>query len=226
MSASISTPFRKARSIYRRGRHFLKLFWSSRSPFARKVHVVAHELAIESRITLVPTLAIPTDEDPALVAVNPLAQIPALVTDAGAAIFDSIVICEWLNMQHGKKKRSNLFPENPERRLTALRQNAVVDGALSYLLLMRAELRRPEEHRNSRILATWSRRIDAALDFIEEEKLDSGADTDIGQISMAILLSYHDFRIGRDWRDSRPISAQWFAQFEARPSMQRTAFSD
>lgn len=204
----------------------MRLFWSSRSPFARKVHVVAHELAIESRITLVPTLAIPTNEDPALAAVNPLVQIPVLVTDSGAAIFDSIVICEWLNMQYGKRGHSNLFPEDPERRLTALRQNAVADGALSYALLMRAELRRPEEHRNNRILTTWSRRINSALDFIEEEKLDSGADADIGLISMAILLSYHDFRMDRDWRDNRPSSAKWFAQFEARPSMQKTAFSD
>jgi len=204
----------------------VKLFWSSRSPYARKAWVAAHELGLETRIELRPTLALMSQEDPELAVLSPLVQIPVLLCDGEAPIFDSIVICEWLDMRFGAEAGVTLFPADPPRRLSALRRHAVADGAIAYMLALRAEHRRPPELRKAELVATWTRRVGSALDFVEKEAGDLLPDVDIGTISMAILLAYHDFRLGTDWRETRPNAARWYDRYREREAMRRTEFRD
>ncbi|MGH7044466.1 MAG: glutathione S-transferase N-terminal domain-containing protein, partial [Acetobacteraceae bacterium] len=73
----------------------MKLFHSPTSPYVRKVMACAVARGLEGRIEIVPTN--PHQSPPGLLAVNPLSRVPALVRDDGGALFDSPVICEYLD---------------------------------------------------------------------------------------------------------------------------------
>src|SRR5204863_7550506 len=85
----------------------MKLFYSPLSPYVRKCLVAARELGLHERIELVPAAAHPVNRDRNIVAHNPLGKVPTLVTDEGAVLYDSRVICEYLNAV-GK---GNLIPQ-------------------------------------------------------------------------------------------------------------------
>src|ERR1700726_2000827 len=114
----------------------MKLHWSPRSPFVRKVMVVVHELGLADHITCVRTVAAMTKPHAALMRDNPLSKIPTLVLDDGTVIYDSPVICEYLDALDGTPK---LHPTEPKARLVALRRQALGDGFLDLLVQLRDE---------------------------------------------------------------------------------------
>ena len=136
----------------------MKLHWSPRSPFVRKVMIVAHERGLTERITCVRTVAASTKPHAELMADNPLSKIPTLVLDDGAALYDSPVICEYLDALHGAAR---LFPVQPKARLEALRRQALGDGFLDLLVLLRDERLRP--HPSAAHLASAAERRAAVL---------------------------------------------------------------
>src|ERR1700733_11395148 len=75
----------------------MKLYYSPTSPYVRKCLVAALELGLREKIELLPAAAHPVDRDRALVVHNPLGKVPTLITDEGAALYDSRVICDYLN---------------------------------------------------------------------------------------------------------------------------------
>lgn len=205
----------------------LKLFWSDRSPFARKVCIAAWELGLADRLELRPTLAMHSREDADLVVASPLGQIPVLITDEGESVFDSIVICEWLDLTLRPDDMTPLFPRDAAARITALRHNALADAALSFLLQYRQELRRPDESRNPGLMDAFLRRIGRSLDWLEHHGPAAPDEVmDIGQVAVATLLSYSDFRLDGDWRTDRPGLAQWYDAAAVRPSMANTHFNE
>ena len=119
----------------------MKLHWSPRSPFVRKVMIVAHERGLVERITCVRTVAAMTKPHAELMRDNPLSKIPTLVRDDGVVIYDSPVICEYLDGLDGAPK---LFPAGGEARLVALRRQALGDGFLDLLVLARNERERAD----------------------------------------------------------------------------------
>ncbi|HWL47041.1 MAG TPA: glutathione S-transferase N-terminal domain-containing protein [Sphingomonadaceae bacterium] len=200
----------------------MKLFWSSRSPFARKVVVVAHEAGLADRIERI-AVPIPSPA-PALHRANPIAKLPTLITDDGTALADSPVICEYLDDVGG----AGLFPAPGPSRWRALGRQALADGVLDQLLLWRAELRRPEPCRAAALLASFAARLDAALVRLEEHAAAAHGDgVDIGDLAVGVMLAYLDFRFPeRDWRRGRPALAEAQARFSARPSAIATAFTE
>ncbi|HXW49283.1 MAG TPA: glutathione S-transferase N-terminal domain-containing protein [Xanthobacteraceae bacterium] len=114
----------------------MKLHWSPRSPFVRKVMIVAHERGLAGRLQCVRTVAEMTKPHAELMKDNPLSKIPTLVLDDGTALYDSPVICEYLDALDGSPK---LFPRCGQARFIALRRQALGDGFLDLLVLMRNE---------------------------------------------------------------------------------------
>ena len=114
----------------------MKLHWSPRSPFVRKVMIVAHERGLIDRLNCVRTVVAMTTPHAELMRDNPLSKIPALVLDDGTALYDSPVICEYLDALDGKPQ---LFPLDRKRRILALRRQALGDGFLDLLVLARNE---------------------------------------------------------------------------------------
>jgi glutathione S-transferase len=112
----------------------MKLYISPASPFARKVRLVAHEAGLASRVEEIPTAVSPLKPNADLAKANPLMKLPTLVTDEGFALFDSPVICEYLDSLNAGRK---LFPEAGAARWSALRQQAIADGILDAAISVR-----------------------------------------------------------------------------------------
>jgi glutathione S-transferase len=200
----------------------MRLHYSVASPFVRKVMAVAIETELDGRLEPVNRTTTPVKPNADLVRDNPLGKIPCLVTDEGAVLYDSRVICEYLDSLHDG---SRMFPGAGPARWTALRRQAEADGIMDAAVLARYEtFVRPQEHRWSEWLEGQRQKFHRALDALEAEAADFGNTVDIGTITIGCALGYLDFRYGEeDWRASRPKLAAWFERFAERPSMARTA---
>jgi glutathione S-transferase len=197
----------------------MKLHWSPRSPFVRKVMIVAHELGLADRIECVRTVVATARPHAPLMEENPLSKIPTLVLDDGTVLYDSRVICEYLDSLHRGRK---LIPENVAERMPALRRQALGDGFLDFLLLMRNE--RERAHPSDAHLAAFAAKKQAALRALEREAGELAASAfGVGHIAIGCALSYLDFRFSNeDWRTDHPGIARWHENFRARPSVRAT----
>ena len=196
----------------------MKLRHAALSPFVRKVMVAAHELALAGRIELEPTNVSPIRTNETLARENPLMKVPSFVTDDGQVLFDSPVICEYLD---GLAGGGMLFPATGPERWTALRRQALGDGVLDALVLCRYENVRPEDKRWSGWTDGQMRKAHQGLAAAEGENLD-GFST-IGHVSIACALGYLDLRFPDDgWRSRHKQLADWFAAVAQRPSMRLT----
>lgn len=198
----------------------MRLFFSPTSPYVRKVMVLLHETGQLAEVELVTGSGSPVDPGTAPLEANPLGKVPALERPDGPALYDSRVICRYLDtMVEGQ-----FYPEAP-RLWDTLTLEATADGILDAAVLMVYETRiRPEQHRFAPwVEGQWSK-IDRALDAVETRWLDHlSGPMDIGQIAVGCALGYLDFRhSARDWRNGRPGLAEWEAGFARRPSMQAT----
>lgn len=193
---------------------------SHTSPFVRKVMVLLHETGLADRVA---TETIDGWSEPdRLTDDNPLSMVPTLVLDDGSSLYDSPVICEYLDDLH---EGVSMIPARGEARWRALKEQALADGVLDCAVLVFVEtVKRPQEHRWDWWLQLKRRAIDRSLDLLQARVADLGGRVDIGTISIAVALAYLDLRgaVG-EWRDTRPALAAWFAEFAARPSMIATA---
>lgn len=197
----------------------MKLYDSPTSPFVRKVKALIHEAGIAG-VALIPASGTPIDPGSMPLGENPLGKIPALITDQGEAIYDSRVICRYLDSlgPHG------LYPQGPAL-WRCLTLEATADGLLEAALLMVYEGRiRPAESRYIPwVEGQWSK-IERSLDALEARWIDHlSGPLDMGQIAVACALGYLDFRHSdRPWRARRPDLAAWEAEFSTRPAMVNT----
>lgn len=200
----------------------MKMYVNQASPFARKARILAREAGIADRIEEIETIVSPVKANEALARDNPLVKIPALVTDGGETLFDSRVICEYLDTLHRKPK---LFPGRGPRRFAALRLQALTDGVLDAAVLCRYEgAVRPEALRWRDWIDGQKRKIFGALDALEAEADPWGEEFKIGQIGAACACGYLDFRFPDwNWRSGRPQLAAWFERASRRPSVSATA---
>ena len=195
----------------------MKLFFSPTSPYVRKCMACAHELGLVSRIELLGSKAHPIDRDASIVAVNPLGKVPTLVTDDGQALYDSRVICEYLDHVGG----GTLLPKDAAGRWNALTLQALADGVLDACLLARYEdAVRPEALR----WADWRRgqmdKVAASLAALEAGTPALDQNVHIGNLATGCALGYLDLRFPElAWRDHHSKLAAWWAAFGARPSM-------
>ncbi|MCS6878043.1 MAG: glutathione S-transferase [Geminicoccaceae bacterium] len=199
----------------------MRLHTSPASPFGRKVAVVLHETGLWDRVERRDATLSPIAPDPVVCAANPLGKIPCLELDDGTALYDSRVICEYLDGLHAGPR---LFPPEGPARFAALRLQALADGMLDTAVGLRYEtFLRPETFRWPEWIAAQKLKITRALDRLEGECEGFGERIDIGTLALACALGYLDFRFAEDrWRDGRPRLAAWYARMAARPSMVAT----
>lgn len=192
----------------------MKLYYSPASPYVRKVHVLALELGLTLELVPVKVHDMPSDYG----RINPVNRIPALQADDGSLVFDSRVICEYLDAQHGHRFLPTAGPE----RWRVLKLQVLGDGIMDAAVPLRAELNRPQPNRWQPRLAEYERSIDMTLDALEKAPAELDR-LNLGTLTVGCALGYLDFRFpDRDWRGARPKLARWFAEFSQRPSMQAT----
>jgi glutathione S-transferase len=187
------------------------------SPYARKVLVAAHETGQADAFDIVEAHVF--DPETPLQHENPLKKVPTLVLDGGQVLYDSTVICEWLDARQGGAK---LFPTG-EARWDALRLNALGDGLGQAATWNIRERYKPENERSEAYIGYYERTLARSLAALDGEAGGWGAAFLIGQISVACALSYVDFRYpDLQWRAEHPVLGGWYDTAAQRPSMAAT----
>ncbi len=194
----------------------MKLAYSPNSPYVRKCVVLAIQRGIDKQMEL---WTVGTT-DPALLKVNPLSKVPTLVLDDGTALYDSPVICEYLDSVGDGPK---MFPPVGPARWKALRQEALGDGILDATQPRRREIALPQDEGRQTYIALQQGKVKAALAVLEAEADSLGMLTNIGEITIACALGYMDFRYPNEpWRPGHPKLEAWYAKVSAMPAMTRT----
>jgi glutathione S-transferase len=198
----------------------MRLHWSPRSPFVRKVVIAAHETGLFDQLQLVRTAVAFDRPNVDLLPDNPLNKIPTLVLADHTALYDSFVICDYFNRIAGGDR---LIPAAADARQTALHRHALGNGFLDLLILFRNERDRAAGPSQPHLAAYATKRA-ATLTTLEREIDDLPRDRfGIDHIAIGCALSYLDFRFSdMDWRADYPALARWQAEFDARPSVAAT----
>ena len=190
----------------------MQLRSSPSSPFGRKVKMATYILGFDDQVT--PVLTDTLDPNDSICEVNPLGKIPAL-EDNGATYYDSRVIMEYLDAKAGGGK---IIPASGAARYEALTRAALMDGILDAAILVIYERRmRPEDKYVESVVERQRGKIIRGLEAIaaENPSYSNGAMPDIGEIGLACVLDYLDFRKQVNWRDHAPNLASWLANFAA-----------
>ena len=196
----------------------MKLYYSPTSPYVRKVNVCAIELGLDEKLERIITNPWVTDES--LLAANPLSKVPTLVTDDDRVLYDSPVICEYLDTVYGNQ---TLIPADGAERWLALRLQSLGDGILDAAVLRFLERKRPESQQSIDWDSLQRNAILRALSNLEQNIGTWKKEITIGQIAVACALGYLDFRFAEDdWQQGHADLANWFKGFMQRPSMQAT----
>ena len=190
----------------------MQLRSSPSSPFGRKVKMATYILGFDDQVT--PVLTDTLDPNDSIYDVNPLGKIPALEDD-GTTYYDSRVIMEYLDAKAGGGK---IIPASGPTRYEALTRAALMDGILDAAILVIYERRmRPEDKYVESVVERQRGKIIRGLEAIaaENRSYSHGAMPDVGEIGLACVLDYLDFRKQVNWRDHAPNLASWLADFAA-----------
>jgi len=189
----------------------MKLHFAGPSPYARKVRIALALRGLADAVTLAPTNT--ADAADPLHRANPLSKIPTLVLDDGTALFDSRVICEYIDAIGVSGQP--LFPAGEER-WPALRLQALGDGIADAALLAVYEKRmRPEQMWYAPWIDKQLAHIDKVVDVLDADPPAGGTTPNIGEVALASALGYLDFRLDGEWRNGRARLVAWLDNFAA-----------
>ncbi len=199
----------------------MKLCYSPTSPYVRKVTMTALETGTHDQIERL--AIIPAGPASDVAKVNPLGKVPALTLDDGSVLYDSPVICEYLDALGGG---SGLFPAAGAERWNILRLQALADGVMDAGILILMEGRRPEGERSPDWVTRQKLAMTQGLEAMETDVDALGDSVTIAHITFCATLGWIDFRSVVDWRESCPALADWYAAYSARPSAMATEPED
>lgn len=181
------------------------------SPFARKVHIAASLLGLESEIDVRGVDLDSVADD--IRTQNPIGKIPVLILEDGTAYYDSRVIVEYLDHRAGGGR---IIPRETPARFETLRLQALCDGILDACILLVYEGRyRPPEMRVQLWVDRQADKVARGLKALEAAPPKLDAVPDIGQITLACLLGYRDLRFNGTWRKDHPKLVAWLDRFAA-----------
>ncbi len=200
----------------------MKLLYAPTSPFARKVRAAAIELGLSDRIELEYVQVAPgkPNRDYAKTH-NPLRKIPALVTAEGVTIFDSTVICEYLDAMAGG---GAIIPREGDARWHVLTNHALAQGICEAAVLARYETAlRPEPYRWSEWTADQWDRVVSGIEWFEQHAAELEGPVNLAHLGLGSALGYIEFRYPEsDWKARNPTVAAWFVTLAQRPSFALT----
>ena len=192
----------------------MKLILSKTSPYARKARIIV----LEKELDVEEIDTVPFDDDAVLHDANPLGKVPALLRSGKPTLYDSPVICEYLD---GLDKPWLPKGEAGFRQKTL---HALGDGIIDAIFAFRMERIRPPEQWWDFYAMRQENATVRALQHLESITDELGMPWEYGNLSIACGLGYVDFRAAdMEWRDHMPKLAKWFETFEAQKSFKDTA---
>jgi len=200
----------------------MKLMHAAASPYARKAWAAAIELGLGAELEIVPTAVAPgKDNSEYSSKFNPLTKIPAMEIEDGSVLYDSTVICEYLDARAGGGR---VIPASGDARWRVLTQHALAQGMTDAALLIRYEtFLRPEDARWDTWVESQRQKIQAGLKWFEDNPDRLEGSLNLAQIALGVLLGYLDFRFGDDpWRPEHPKLEAWYAETVKRDCFAQT----
>jgi glutathione S-transferase len=202
----------------------MKLFYSSTSPYSRKVRLVILEKGLSEQIKTI--LVDPFGASEALNAANPLGKVPTLLLDNGEALFDSPVICRYLD---SLSEDFPLIPRAGWRQWATLRWEALADGMTDAAYNSVMERRRPASAQSSTWLAHWAAEIQRSLQEMENKMEELAGDITLTHLAAGAAIGYLDLRMPDVLYEAAcpqvaayPHLLTWYEAFKTRPSMLTT----
>lgn len=196
----------------------MRLIASETSPYARLIRVLLAEKGLSDTVAY--EWLIPQEQPAALLAQNPLAQVPTLAFDDGPALTESTLIAQHVDALSDPRLIPVVGPDAP--RVAA--QRGLAQGVIDHAVRMVQESRRPSGEQSDSWLRKWRAGIDRALDVMEPLAEAPGAQADFGVLSFGVALGYLDFRRPEiPWRDGHPKLAALYEAVSQRASFQDTA---
>jgi len=193
----------------------MKLYTTTRSPFGRKAVIMAIEKGVEGRMQVINEDL--TKKSAALLAGNPLGKVPLLVLDNGTCIYDSPVICEYIESLSPAGK---LIPQNIDSRIKCLTVSALADGMTESAIAIFYERLKPVQDKN--IINKNIVVLKNAAQVFQRENL-SLADFTMAEIAVASAIGYINFRLPEiNITHEAPKLHLWYNEFSKRPSMLKT----
>lgn len=198
----------------------MTLYWSPASPYARKVRAVAREKGLAPQLQEV--IVTPYADPEELITANPLGKVPTLLLEDGTALYDSAVICAFLDV-HPQAHGPLLIPTEPFVHWTVRRAEALGDGAMDLAYNLTMEGRKPEGEHSPTTVARWLSQLPRTLDAMQRDLGSLPESCTLSHIAFAVALGYLDFRQPDiAWREGRPDLASWYQDIAKRPSLVQT----
>ena len=195
----------------------MKLISSGTSPYAQKVRVTAIEKGIELEIENV----VPIADGSINIIKNPLGKVPTLILPDGELLYDSVVICAYLD---SLKPGPRLMPDSVSESLSIRRAEALGDGIMDAAFAMVMELKRPDAEPSQFWLQRWHEAIRRGISEMDRQLKQDEPSLNIGTISFACALNYVCFRLPEiDWRKEHSELEAWWQDFTDRDSFRITA---
>ena len=201
----------------------MKLYVSGTSPYSRKVRLVVIEKGLVEQVD--EQLINPFESNNDLVKVNPLGKIPVLILGNGDTLFDSPVICRYLDSLPSDSPV--LIPDSNQWQV--LRWQALADGLTDAIYNLVMERRRPDNEQSASWVAMWTKDVENTLLEIESELEQLGEEVTLAHLAVATAIGYLDLRIATLLYDSAcpqvakyPKLHAWYEKFKTRASMLAT----
>jgi len=196
----------------------MKLYGSLTSPYVRKVRILVKEKSIDCEFVVEK----PGDAGTRFPQLNPLAKVPVLEMENDQAMFDSPVICEFLDCQ----SEGDFIPTAGEARWEVLRWQALADGIIDAVVAIFLENLRPEQSRMDEAIEKQQKKVANAISMlngaVKTRDYLVGEEFTMADLAVGVALEYIDFRYPHDWRSQFPELAFWVASISARPSFRET----
>jgi len=190
----------------------MKLLYTKRSPFARKARV----LALEKNIPLDLVDEDLQQKSQRLLDANPLGKVPTLILDDGKTIYDSSVICQYLD---GLNDKNKFIPHEINARIEVLKWEAFADDLVTVAINAFMEKARHPTDFHRDFIAAQENNIILAVNYIDEH-LSSLKEFNLASIAIASAIGYIHFRLPHLKVRGKVLT--WFEEISRRPSMSQT----
>jgi glutathione S-transferase len=196
----------------------MKLYYANASPYARKVRLTIIEKGLSDKVET--HLCNPFDEPAELIAANPLGKIPTLITDVGVALYDSRVICEYLDTFETDVE---LIPKTSKPHWQVKQWEALADGIMDAAYNIVMERKRPTEEQSKAAIVCWSGEIKRTVEAANRTITTLPTSLTLAHLALAAALGYLAFRLADlNWQNGQEALASWYNAFAVRPSMVST----
>lgn len=198
----------------------MKLVGTHTSPFVRKARVVLAEKKFEYEFVL----DSPWEEESGVPDLNPLGKVPVLILDDDSTLFDSSVICEYLD---NSTPNNRLLSQNNRERIQIKRWEALADGICEAAANIVMEKRRPAGRRSAQFVERQMDKVKRGTqymaDALGEDAWCHGAAFTLADVAVGTALGYLVFRLPDfDWRQTYPSLARHYEKLMQRPSFAET----